>query len=44
MNGKVIVSSLFDSMISLTYKKDNHLETYKKLMNNNIFKNYKNVL
>jgi len=38
MNGKVFVSSLFDSMISWTFDEYNHLETLKKLVNNNYFR------
>lgn len=34
----MFISSLFDSMISLTFDKQNHLDTVKKLLSNNYFK------
>lgn len=43
MNGKVMLSSLFDSMIMWTQDEYNHLETMKKLVNNSLFQNHKNM-
>lgn len=38
MNGKVIITSLFESMIAWTQDDFNHLTTMKKLVSNNFFK------
>jgi len=38
MNGKVLITSLFESMIAWTQDDFNHLTTMKKLVSNNFFK------
>ena len=40
MNGRIFLSSVFDSMISSTINQFNHLETFKKLVSNSYYKKY----
>jgi hypothetical protein len=41
MDGKILLSSIFDSMISLTFEPFNHLSTFKKLVKSDYLKDYK---
>jgi hypothetical protein len=44
MDGKILASSLFDSMITWTFDNVNHLSSLKKLVNSDYLKNYKHEI
>lgn len=40
MSGRILVTGLFDSMITSTIDSFNHMQTFKKLTSNSYFKKY----